>query len=80
MMKLSMMLKVNSTEEMLAHLPTFLRMIKLFTCAKQIRALDLPNNQVYPAVYVSLEQKLRSGIDRYQAALSAKDILRRYDG
>jgi Ser/Thr protein kinase RdoA (MazF antagonist) len=56
-------------EELISHLPMFLRLAKLITYAKLVRAMDLANDQDYPEAYMSLRLKLENWIDNYKASL-----------
>jgi Ser/Thr protein kinase RdoA (MazF antagonist) len=56
-------------EELISHLPTFMRLANLITYAKLVRAMDLANDQDYPEVYTSLLLKLENWIHNYKASL-----------
>ena len=56
-------------EELISHLPTFMRLANLITYAKLVRAMDLTNDQDYPAVYTSLLLKLENWVHNYKASL-----------
>ena len=56
-------------EELVSHLPTFMRLANLITYAKLVRAMDLANDQDYPEVYTSLLLKLENWVCNYKASL-----------
>ena len=56
-------------EELISHLPTFMRLTNLITYAKLVRAMDLANDQDYPEAYTSLLLKLENWIQNYKASL-----------
>ena len=56
-------------EELLSHLPTFMRLVNLITYAKLVRAMDLANEQDYPEWCISLLLKLANKRQNYKASL-----------
>jgi len=56
-------------EELISHLPTFMRLANLITYAKLVRAMDLANDQDYPEAYTSLLLKLENWVHNYKASL-----------
>src|SRR5260370_12422980 len=56
-------------EELISHLPTFMRLANLITYAKLVRAMDLENDQDYPEAYTSLLLKLQNWVQNYKASL-----------
>lgn len=56
-------------EELISHLPTFIRLANLITYAKLVRAMDLTNDQDYPEAYTSLLLKLENWVHNYKASL-----------
>ena len=56
-------------EELISHLPTFMRLANLLTYAKLVRAMDLAHDQDYPEAYTSLLLKLENWIQNYKASL-----------
>jgi Ser/Thr protein kinase RdoA (MazF antagonist) len=56
-------------EELISHLPTFMRLANLMTYAKLVRAMDLAKDQDYPEVYISLLLKLENVVRNYKASL-----------
>ena len=56
-------------EELLDHLPLFLRMAKLLTYARLVRAMDLPDHSEEPAWLGSLRMKLKNWMNVYKASL-----------
>ncbi len=55
--------------ELISHLPTFRRMVNIFTYAKLVRAMDIANDQDYPEIYASLVVKLKNVMQRYKTSL-----------
>src|SRR5258706_16235021 len=62
-------------EELISHLPTFMRLANLITYAKLVRAMDLANDQDYPEAYTSLLLKLENWIHNYKASLLSDKLL-----
>lgn len=56
-------------EELISHLPTWMRLVNLITYAKLVRAMDLAYDQDYPEVYTSLLLKLENRRQNYKASL-----------
>jgi len=56
-------------EELLSHLPTFMRLANLITYAKLVRAMDLAYDQDYSEAYASLLLKLENWVRSYKASL-----------
>jgi Ser/Thr protein kinase RdoA (MazF antagonist) len=56
-------------EELISHLPTFMRLANLIMYAKLARAMDLAKDQDYPEAYTSLLLKLDNWIQNYKASL-----------
>ncbi len=56
-------------EELISHLPTFMRLANLITYAKLVRAMDLAHDQDYPEAYTSLLLKLENWVYHYKASL-----------
>jgi len=56
-------------EELLSHLPTFLRMTKIFTYSRLVRAMDVPDHPDNPEWLRSLCLKLENWINAYRASL-----------
>jgi len=56
-------------EELLSHLPAFMRLANLLTYAKLVRAMDLAHDQDYPEAYTSLLLKLENWVHNYKASL-----------
>lgn len=56
-------------DELLSHLPLFVRMAKLLTYARLVRAMDLPEHPEEPAWLGSLRLKLKNWMDGYKASL-----------
>lgn len=56
-------------EELISHLPTFMRLANLLTYTKLVRAMDLAPDQVYPEAFTSLLLKLENWIHNYKASL-----------
>lgn len=56
-------------EELISHLPLFMRLAKLITYARLVRALDLANDQDYPEDFVPLVLKLENWRRNYKASL-----------
>lgn len=58
-------------EELISHVPTFMRLAKLISYAKLVRAMDLAKDQDYPEAFTSLQLKLENWIHNYKASLLA---------
>jgi Ser/Thr protein kinase RdoA (MazF antagonist) len=56
-------------EELIFHLPTFMRLANLITYARLVRAMDLTHDQNYPEAYTSLLSKLENWVQNYKASL-----------
>jgi Ser/Thr protein kinase RdoA (MazF antagonist) len=56
-------------EELLSHLPTFMRLVNLIGYAKLVRAMDLAHDQDYPEWCTSLLLKLENRMQDYKASL-----------
>ena len=56
-------------KELLDHLPLFLRMAKLLTYARLVRAMDLPHHSEEPAWLGSLRMKVKNWMNAYKASL-----------
>src|SRR5258708_31276863 len=56
-------------EELISHLPTWMRLVNLITYAKLVRAMDLAHDQDYPEAYTRLLLKLENRIQNYKASL-----------
>jgi len=56
-------------EELISHLPTFMRLANLITYAKLVRAVNLTTDQDYPEAYRSLLLKLENWVHNYKASL-----------
>ena len=56
-------------EELISHLPTFMRLANFITYAKLVRAMDIAMDQDYPEVYTSLLLKLENWVHNYKASL-----------
>jgi len=56
-------------EELISHLPTFMRLANLITYAKLVRAMDLAHDQDYPEAFTSLLLKLENWVYHYKASL-----------
>ncbi len=56
-------------EELISHLPTWMRLVNLIMYAKLVRAMDLAHDQDYPEAYTSLLLKLENRIQNYKASL-----------
>ncbi len=56
-------------EELISHLPTFMRSVNLIQYAKLVRAMDLAQDQDYPEGYTRLLLKLENVIQNYKASL-----------
>ena len=56
-------------EELIAHLPTFMRLVNLIMYAKMVRAMDLAQDQDYPEWCTSLLLKLENRRQNYKASL-----------
>jgi len=56
-------------EELISHLPTWMRLVNLITYAKLVRAIDLANDQDYPEWCTSLLLKLANKGQNYKASL-----------
>lgn len=56
-------------EELISHLPTWMRLVNLIMYAKLVRAMDIANDQDYPEWCTSLLLKLESKRQNYKAAL-----------
>ncbi|MEO8970589.1 MAG: phosphotransferase [Ktedonobacteraceae bacterium] len=56
-------------EELIAHLPTWMRLVNLSTYAKLVRAMDLAHDQDYPEWCTSLLLKLENWRQNYKASL-----------
>jgi Ser/Thr protein kinase RdoA (MazF antagonist) len=56
-------------EELISHLPTFMRLANLIQYAKLVRAMDLEQDQDYPEWCTSLLLKLENKIQNYKASL-----------
>ena len=56
-------------EELISHLPTFMRLTNLITYAKMVRAMDLANDQNSPEWCISLLLKLANKRQNYKASL-----------
>jgi Ser/Thr protein kinase RdoA (MazF antagonist) len=56
-------------EELISHLPTWMRLVNLITYAKLVRAMDLAHDQDYPEWCTSLLLKLENWIQNYKASL-----------
>jgi Ser/Thr protein kinase RdoA (MazF antagonist) len=56
-------------EELVSHLPTWMRLVNLIMYAKLVRAMDLAYDQDYPEAYTSLLLKLENRIQNYKASL-----------
>ena len=56
-------------EELISHLPTWMRLANLVTYAKLARAIDLAKDQDYPEAYTSLLLKLENWVQDYKASL-----------
>lgn len=56
-------------EDLIFHLPTFMRLANLITYARLVRAMDLTNDQDYPEAYTSLLLKLENWVHNYKASL-----------
>lgn len=58
-------------EELLYHLPTFMRLANLLTYARLMRSMDLTPDQDYPEAYTSLLLKLENWVRTYKESLRA---------
>ena len=56
-------------EELLSHLPIFMRLVNLIQYTKLVRAMDLAHDQDYPEWCTSLQLKLENRIQNYKASL-----------
>jgi len=56
-------------EELISHLPTFMRLANFITYAKLVRAMDIAMDQEYPEVYTSLLLKIENWVHNYKASL-----------
>jgi len=56
-------------EELLSHLPIFMRLVNLIMYAKLVRAMDLAKDQDYPEWCTSLLLKLENRMQNYKASL-----------
>jgi Ser/Thr protein kinase RdoA (MazF antagonist) len=56
-------------EELISHLPTFMRLVNLIGYAKLVWAMDLAHDQDYPEWCTSLLLKLENRIQNYKASL-----------
>jgi len=56
-------------EELISHLPTWMRLVNLITYAKLVRAMDLAHDQDYPEWCTSLLLKLANKRQNYKASL-----------
>jgi Ser/Thr protein kinase RdoA (MazF antagonist) len=56
-------------EELISHLPTFMRLANFLMYAKLVRAMDLAPDQGYPEAYTSLLLKLENWVHNYKASL-----------
>ncbi len=56
-------------EELISHLPTWMRLVNLIMYAKLVRAMDLANDQDYPEWCTSLLLKLENKRQNYKASL-----------
>ncbi len=56
-------------EELISHLPTFMRLVNLIIYAKLVRAMDLAHDQDYPEWCTSLLQRLENRNQNYKASL-----------
>lgn len=56
-------------EELISHLPTWMRLVNLITYAKLVRAMDLATDQDYPEWCTALLLKLESKRQNYKASL-----------
>ena len=57
------------SEELISHLPIFMRVVNLIQYSKLVRAMDLAQDQDYPSGYTRLLLKLENGIQNYKASL-----------
>ncbi len=56
-------------EELISHLPTFMRLVNLIQYTKLVRAMDLAHDQDYPEWCTSLLLKLENRIQNYKVSL-----------
>lgn len=61
-------------EELISHLPTWMRLANLIIYAKLVRAMDLMKGQDYPEAYTSLLLKLENWVQNYKASLLSQNV------
>jgi len=59
-------------DDLLAHLPLFVRMAKLLTYARLVRTMDLPAHLADPVWLGALPVKVKNWINTYKASLEKR--------